>query len=465
MSQSFRVLIIGAGRAGSILLTELQEPRYKNYEVIGFIDDDESKIGKLIDGLKVLGSTKQIPEIVKEYNINLSIISIPSAPGKTITRILEIIQQTPSSFMTVPPIFQNLKINTISAPREISVNDLIRAPIENVLTEESMQKLEEYTILITGAAGSIGSEICFQLAGCSPKQIIGLDVSETPLFELNNTMKRKYNETKFTPVLANISDKEKLKSVIKTHKPDIIYHCAAYKHVGMMEQFPHECVANNIQGSINIIQLAIENEIKRFVFVSTDKAVNPINIMGSSKRVLEKYVLALDPKETKFMIVRFGNVLESSGSAIPIFKKQIENGGPVLLTDERMERFFMTLTEAAQLVIQASMLGKGGELFVLDMGESYKMKDIIHRLFQIYGYDEDDIKIEIIGIRPGEKIAEELFHEFEQLELSQHERIYICRMNKNDFSENFIVEVNRFAEESPQLSKEEIRTKLAKLVR
>jgi len=464
MSQYSNVLIIGAGKAGLLLLTELKQPRYKNYNVIGFIDDNQNLMGTMVDGLEVLGNSNQIPEIVDKYNINLSIIAIPSAPGKTITRILEIIQQTSSSFMTVPPIFQNLRINTISAPREISVNDLIRAPIENVLTEESMKKLEEYTILITGAAGSIGSEICFQLAGCFPRQIIGLDVSETPLFELANTMNQKYEEINFTPILVNVSDKDKLSKVIKKYKPDIIYHCAAYKHVGMMEKFPQECVNNNIYGSINVIQLSIEEKIKRFVFVSTDKAVNPINVMGSSKRVLEKYILAQDSKETKFMIVRFGNVLESSGSAIPIFKKQIENGGPVLLTDEKMERFFMTLTEAAQLVIQASMLGKGGELFVLDMGEPYKMKDIIHRLFQIYGYDKEDIKIEIIGIRPGEKLSEELFHEFEKPELSQHDRIYVCSMDNNDLSESYIEKVNSFAEKADQMNKDEIKTKLAELV-
>lgn len=464
MSQASNVLIVGAGKAGILLLAELNQPRYKNYRVIGFIDDDPEIIGEKIENLIVLGSTEQIPEIVDKFDVGLSILAIPSAPGKTITRIVDIIHQTPSSFMIVPPIFQNLRINTISAPRKISVRDLIRAPIENVLTEGSMKEIGNYTILITGAAGSIGSEICYQLAGCSPMQIIGLDVAETPLFELKNAMVQNYKEISFIPVLANVRDEKRLSKIIRKYKPDIIYHCAAFKHVGMMELFPHECVKNNIQGSINLIKIALEEKIEKFVFVSTDKAVNPINIMGISKRIIEKYVLAQKTNATKFMIVRFGNVLESSGSAIPIFKTQIEYGGPVLLTDERMERFFMTITEAAQLVIQASILGQGGELFVLDMGEPYKMLDIIHKLFQIYDYDKDDIKIKNIGIRPGEKLTEELFHKFEKPELSQHSRIYICSIDNDQITTDYIEKVEAFIEEANQMTKDEISKKMIEFV-
>ncbi|MHA1465765.1 MAG: polysaccharide biosynthesis protein [Candidatus Heimdallarchaeaceae archaeon] len=277
-------------------------------------------------------------------------------------------------------------------------------------------------------------------------------------------MEQKYEKVKFTPILANIRDTDRLKEVIEKYKPSIIYHCAAFKHVGMMEAFPHECVKNNLQGSMNLIQIAIEEKIERFVFVSTDKAVNPVNVMGSSKRIIEKFILNQQSAFTKFMIVRFGNVLESNGSAIPIFQEQIENGGPVLLTDERMERYFMTLPEAAQLVIQASILGKGGELFVLEMGKPYKMLDIIYRLFQIYGYDKDDIKIKIIGIRPGEKITEELFHNFEKPMLSQHNRIYICKMDNDTISIDFSDKVKDFVEESDLLSNEDISNKMKDLV-
>ncbi|MHA1200084.1 MAG: SDR family NAD(P)-dependent oxidoreductase [Candidatus Heimdallarchaeaceae archaeon] len=464
MTQEMNVIIVGAGKAGAILQTELKQPRYRHYNVIGFIDDDERLKGSKIGDIDVLGDTNQIPEVVEKYSVDLTIIAIPSAPGKTISRILDIIYSTSSSFMIVPPIFENLKINAISSPRQISVDDLIRAPIENVLTESSMQELSDYTILITGAAGSIGSEICFQLAGCSPKKIIGLDAAETPLFELANNMEYNYENIKFTPILANIRDSEKLREVIKEHKPDIVYHCAAFKHVGMMEAFPYECVKNNIQGSTNLIQIVSEEKIERFVFVSTDKAVNPVNVMGSSKRIIEKYILNLKSNHTKFMIVRFGNVLESQGSAIPIFKKQIETGGPVLLTDKRMERYFMTLTEAAQLVIQASILGKGGELCVLEMGEPYMMIDIIHRLFQIYGYEKDDIKIKEIGIRPGEKITEELFHSFEKQVLSQHDRIFICEMNNDMISKDFNEQVQAFILDADSMTNDEIKKKIQELV-
>ncbi len=464
MSQSSNLIIIGAGKAGRILLEELKQSIYKNYNVIGFVDDDPTKLGTKIENIEILGGTEEIPELVKKYNVDLSIIAIPSAPGKTISRILYIIQKNSSNFMIVPPIFQNLRINTISAPRKVGVRDLIRAPIENVLTEESMEKIKDYTIMITGVAGSIGSEICYQLSGCFPRKIIGLDVAETPLFELTNKMKQNYDNVNFIPILGDIRDKARLHKIIQKYKPDIIYHCAAFKHVGMMENFPHECVKNNLLGTINLINEAIEGETNRFVFVSTDKAVNPINTMGISKRILEKYILSIQENNTKFLIVRFGNVLESNGSAIPIFKKQIESGGPILLTDERMERYFMTLTEAAQLVIQASILGKGGELFVLDMGQPYKMIDIIHKLIRIYGYDIEDIPIKIIGARAGEKLSEELFHDFEKPEISQHERIYFCELSNDITTKDYREKIEDFIVKSENMNKEELRNKIKELI-
>ena len=464
MSQLSNLIIIGAGKAGRILLEELKQSIYKNYNIIGFIDDDPAKLGTKIENIEILGSTEEIPELVKKHNVDLSIIAIPSAPGKTISRILDIIQKTSSNFMIVPPIFQNLRINTISAPRKVGVRDLIRAPIENVLTEESMEKIKDYTIMITGVAGSIGSEICYQLSGCFPEKIIGLDVAETPLFELSNKMIQNHANVNFIPILGDIRDRARLHKIIQKYKPDIIYHCAAFKHVGMMEDFPHECVKNNIQGTINLIKETIEGETSKFVFVSTDKAVNPINTMGISKRILEKYILSLQEDDTKFMIVRFGNVLESNGSAIPIFKKQIESGGPILLTDERMERYFMTLTEAAQLVIQASILGKGGELFVLDMGQPYKMIDIIHKLIRIYGYDIEDIPIKIIGIRTGEKLSEELFHDSEKPEISQHERIYICELSNDIATKDYREKIENFVLKSENMNKEELRNKIKELI-
>ena len=464
MNISTNVIIIGAGDAGHLLLRELDKSQFKEYKIIGFIDDDPAKLGKKIKQFTVLGNTNQIPSIVKENNIDLSIIAIPSAPGKTISRILDIIQKTSSKFMIVSPIFQNLNINTISTPREITIKDIIRSPIENVLTEDSMKKIQDSSILITGVAGSIGSEICDHLAGCFPKEIIGIDVAETPLFNITNSLKQKYEDVNFIPILGNICDNSLIDKIIREYKPNIIYHCAAYKHVGMMEKFPHECVKNNIKGSLNLIDIAIKNKTQRFVFISTDKAVYPVNNMGMSKRIVEKHILSLNSSSTKFMIIRFGNVLESSGSAIPIFKKQIESGGPIRLTDKKMERFFMSLTEAGQLVIQASILGEGGELFVLNMGKPYKMIDIIHKLLNIYGHEKDDFRIEIIGKRPGEKLTEELFHEFEKPELSQHERIYVCRTDHNDDEGEYDKRIEMLLNKSEEMENDELVAKLKELL-
>lgn len=464
MQKSSNVLIIGAGKAGKLLLDELKSPNYKEYIIQGFIDDDEEKFGTHIENIRVLGNTSQIPEIVKKEKIDLCIIAIPSIQRENLNRILNIIQRTKSNFMIVPPIFEDLKINSIAKPRKIEVDDLLRSPTENVLTEKVMKKLQNNVFLITGAAGSIGSEICNQLASCSPKRIIGLDKAETPLFEISNSMKENYTEVDFIPILCNIKEKESLQNIIETYKPDVIYHCAAFKHVGLMENFPLECVKNNIEGSINLINASKRSDVERFVFVSTDKAVYPTSVMGMSKRIIEKFILSENDARTKFMIVRFGNVVESNGSVIPIFKKQIEKGGPILLTDERMERYFMTITEAAQLVIQASILGSGGELFVLDMGEPYKIKNIIDRLLQLYSLDKDDIEIRIIGKRKGEKLSEKLFYDFENPTLSLHKRILKCQYENDSVPENFRQMVEEFSINVKDLNKGEIGEKLEKLV-
>lgn len=459
MSQKTNIAIIGAGIAGELLVKELKNPRFDIYNVVGFIDDNLDKIGKKIKGLKVLGSTENIPKIAEIYNIELFIIAIPSASGETIRRIVDIIRETRSNFMIVPPIFQNLIINQISFPRRVDINDLLRRPIENVLTKESMKKLRDSTIVITGVAGSIGSELCIQIASCFPKKIIGIDCAETPLFNITNTIKTGYPNIDFLPVLGNIQDREKMKSLIKTYKPQIIYHCAAYKHVGLMQSFPYECVSNNIVGSINLIEEATRYNVDRFVFVSTDKAVNPSSVMGASKRVIEKYLLSLKSNHTNFMTVRFGNVLESNGSAISIFNDQIQKGGPVTITDMKMERYFMTIVEAAQLVIQASILGEAGELLVLDMGEPYKIINIIEHLIELHGFDDKTIPIEVIGKRSGEKISEELFYKFEKPSPTKHERILSCN-TLSQADATFKDKIDSFVEEFLSLDTQAVAEKL-----
>ncbi|NHJ84788.1 MAG: polysaccharide biosynthesis protein [Asgard group archaeon] len=463
MATETNVAIIGAGIAGELLLKELKTPRYGNYNVVGFIDDDVNKIGKKIKGILVLGSTNEILEIASQKNIQLFIIAIPSAKGEVIQRIVNVVRKTKVNFMIVPPIFQNLKINQISFPREVEINDLLRRPIENVLTEESMKKLKDSVVVITGVAGSIGSELCIQIASCFPKKIIGIDCAETPLFEIKNEIRSRFPNIDFTPILANIQDIEKIKSTLSFYKPQILYHCAAFKHVGMMELFPRECVANNIKGSLNIINTAIENHVDRFVFVSTDKAVNPTSIMGSSKRIIEKYLLSLPKNHTKFMIVRFGNVLESNGSAITIFNEQIKRGGPVTITDMKMDRYFMTITEAAQLVVQASILGEGGELFVLDMGEPYKIIDIINHLIELHGMDIKTMPIKIIGKQPGEKLSEELFYDFEEPEPTKHLRILSCKTTILEDKVSFKEKVEDFVNAFNKLEDNEIKRTLFNL--
>ncbi|MCG3224347.1 MAG: polysaccharide biosynthesis protein, partial [Candidatus Heimdallarchaeota archaeon] len=419
---------------------------------------------KEVLGIEVVGKISDIQSMHDELVIDLFIIAIPSADGSRINEIVNIITETNKNFMIVPPIFNNLDINRISYPRKVDINDLIRRPIRNVLNQDSIDILKDSTVLITGASGSIGSEICVQLAISQPKKIIGIDIAETPLFNIINTMKDNFPNIEFIPILGNIRNKTKLEEIFKKYKPNIVYHCATFKHVKLMEDFPEECVLNNIFGTLNVIETAIKFKTDRFVFVSTDKAVEPTCIMGASKRVMEKYVLSLENKETAFMIVRFGNVLESNGSAIHIFKEQIKRGGPITITDLKMERYFMTITEAAQLVIQASILGEGNELFILDMGKPYKIVDIVKHLVKIYGYSEDSIPIEIIGAKQGEKLTEKLFYDFEKLAISEQSRIYICETSLPHNPEKYKQEVHNLVERVKVNNKENIREEIFKLV-
>jgi len=464
MGRTTNTAIIGAGDAGKLLVKELKSSQYENYKIVCFFDDDDSKKGKEVLGIEVVGKIFDIQSLHDELAIDLFIIAIPSADGSRINEIVNIITETKKNFMIVPPIFNNLDINRISYPRKVDINDLIRRPIRNVLNQDSINILKDSTVLITGASGSIGSEICVQLAISQPKKIIGIDIAETPLFNIINTMSDNFPNIEFIPILGNIRNKAKLEEIFEKYKPNIVYHCAAFKHVKLMEDFPEECVLNNIFGTLNVIETAIKFKTDRFVFVSTDKAVEPTCIMGASKRVMEKYVLSLENKETAFMIVRFGNVLESNGSAIHIFKEQIKRGGPITITDLNMERHFMTITEAAQLVIQASILGEGNELFVLDMGEPYKIVDIVKHLVKIHGYSEDSIPIEIIGIKQGEKLTEKLFYDFEKLAISEQSRIYICETSLPHNPEKYKQEVHNLVERVKVNNKENIREEIFKLV-
>lgn len=464
MDKKINTAIIGAGDAGKILARELHSPKNKRYKVICFFDDDVHKIGEKVEGLEVYGSIRTLTKVYKFLKLDLVIIALPSVDGKRIDEIVDILQSIGIDFMIVPPIFENLKINQISYPRKVDINDLIRRPTINVLDSQAMEVLSNSTIVITGVAGSIGSEVCKQLAGCSPKKIIGIDCAETPLFEINSTMEQTYSHIDFEPVLCDIKNITKLHDIFREHRPDIVYHCAAYKHVELMESFPKECVLNNVGGTLNVIDSALTFDTKRFIFVSTDKAVYPSCIMGASKRIMEKYILSLRSETTSFMIVRFANVLESNGSLVQIIKKQLHEGLPVTITDMRMERYFMTISEAAQLIIQSSILGKNNDLFVLDMGDPYKIIDIIHRLIKLHGFPVSSIPIKTIGIREGEKIKEELFYDFEKLTLSKHERIFVCKNGLELDKENYQNSVRLLLQYTNKIPDIEVKRRMYVLV-
>lgn len=460
-----QTIIIGAGNAGKILLNAINEQKHMEYDVIGFLDDDEEKIGRKIDSFPIINNIDSLNDVAQKFNVDVFIIAIPSASGQRISEIVRKIHETKKDFMIVQPIFDNLEINRISKPRKIELDDIIKRPVKNILNDESMKKIRDSKILITGVAGSIGSEIAKQIAGCNPKRIYGLDFSETGLFHIKNEIDEQYSNVEFIPLLKDIKNKTELQKIFLDHNIDIIYHCAAYKHVGLMEKFPQECIKNNILGSINLIKLAIGHNISRFVFVSTDKAVYPTSIMGSSKRIIEKYILNVNKRRTKFMIVRFGNVLKSNGSAINIFQKQLEQGKPITITDKRMERYFMNINEAAQLVIQASIMGKGGELFVLNMGKPHKIVDIVEKLIEIFGYEPDNYPIKYIGIREGEKLSEELFYDFEQKRKTMHNEIFICENYKDkDKNYNYIKSVHKLVEIPDNYEKKILKRKIQDLV-
>lgn len=427
-----KVLIIGAGVAGQELLEELKKKFDKNYNIVGFVDDDPDKLGKFILGLKVLGSIENLSNLIKKHKVNYLLIAIPSATGQLIRKILENSRGAKVSFKVIPRTLELVegKVNLYDL-RELRVEDLLGRAI--IKSEQHLFKneFEGKRILITGAAGSIGSELCRQIIQFNPEHLIALDWSENGLFELGLDMKELVSGANFNCVVGNIQDLKNVRDIVKKSKPDIIFHTAAFKHVPLMQENPIEAVRNNVFGTENVAKTAYEENVNKFIYISTDKAANPKNAMGASKLVGEHLISALNKLgRTKYSSVRFGNVLESHGSVVPIFRKQIASGGPVTVTDPKMTRFVMTITEAVQLVLHSSVLGRGGETFILEMGDQIKIDDLARFMVQMAGFvPDDDIKISYIGARPGEKISEQLTTNMEYIEKTDDERIY--RVNKN----------------------------------
>ncbi len=438
VTKSKRTLVVGAGDAGAIIAKEMKKRPETGYQPIGFIDDDLSKKGKYIYNIPVLGNRKDIPQIVESKNIEQILIALPSADEKDRMEIMNICSATNCKLKTLPGIYELIDENiSISQVRDVEIDDLLgRNPIK-LNTDEIAVYLKDKVVLVTGGGGSIGSELCRQIARFSPNKLLILDDYENGAYDIQMELNFKYPEVKKEVIIANIREKSRLDEIFASYKIDVVFHAAAHKHVPLMENNPKEAIKNNVFGTLNLVECADKYGVKKFVQISTDKAVNPTNIMGATKRVCEMIIQSIDRKsKTEFVAVRFGNVLGSNGSVIPLFKQQIKEGGPVTVTHPDIIRYFMTISEAAQLVIQAGAMAHGGEIFILDMGKPVKILDLAKNLIRLSGFEPDkDIKIKFTGLRPGEKLYEELLMDEEGLKNTAHSKIFIGKPGEYDFEE------------------------------
>lgn len=430
ISNPKRLLIIGAGAAASMMLRDLDNNENLEYKVIGLIDDDKKKQKAILNGVLVLGDRYDIKKVCTKYRIDEILFAIPSANGTTRKEIIELCNETGCIIKALPSIDQIIdktEGQMYKSVRNIEIEDLLEREPVKLNNDEIRAYISDRVILVTGGGGSIGSELCRQIMKFSPKKLVILDIYENNAYDLQMELNRKYPENMPEVIIASVRDKKRLDEVFEEYKPQIVFHAAAHKHVPLMEKSPMEAIKNNVIGTINVAECANKHNVHKFVMISTDKAVNPTNIMGATKRICELCIQSMQKvSKTEFVAVRFGNVLGSNGSVVPLFKKQIEAGGPVTVTDKRITRFFMTIPEASQLVLQAACYAKGGEIFVLDMGKPVKIYDLAKNLICLSGYEpEVDIKIEFCGLRPGEKLYEELLMSEEGLEKTAHSKIFI----------------------------------------
>jgi FlaA1/EpsC-like NDP-sugar epimerase len=430
-SKKKKALIVGAGDAGESIVREMLRSNGSSaYFPAGFIDDDRSKEGMVIHGIKVVGNRRDIPKLVKTKGIDEVILAIPSASGDDVRDIHNICKSVNVRSKTLPAIYElingQVSVNLI---RDINEEDLLKRKPVKFDFDEIKKGIEEKTILITGAGGSIGSELSRQIARCGPKKLVLLGQGENSIYNIDMELKEIFRDIEVVPVIANIRDKAKMQKVMAIHHPDIIFHAAAYKHVGMMEMNPDEAYINNVTGTKNVAEASIEHGVDKFVLVSTDKAVDPTSVMGQTKHQAELIVLGLQGSgKTRFIVTRFGNVMNSRGSVIPLFKKQISEGRPVTVTHPDVVRFFMTIPEAVQLVIRAALMGEGGEIFVLDMGEPVRIVDLARELIKLSGLEPGrDVPIKFTGLKPGEKMMEYLTRNDEEIMKTSHEKIWKVR--------------------------------------
>ena len=460
-----RILIAGAGSSGAVILKEMTTSRLAEGRVVCFVDDDKNKVGKFLNGVPIAGSREDIPELVEKYRVDEIYIAMPAASAKQRKEIIEICRETGCGIKILPGIYQLLNGEvSVARLRKVEIEDLLgREPIR-VDLDEIMGYVSGKVVLVTGGGGSIGSELCRQIAGHNPKQLVIFDIYENNAYDIQLELREKYPELDLAVLIGSVRNTHRIESVFEKYRPDIVYHAAAHKHVPLMEDSPNEAIKNNVFGTYKTAKAADKYGTKRFVLISTDKAVNPTNIMGASKRMCEMVVQMMNTRsETDFVAVRFGNVLGSNGSVIPLFRKQIEAGGPVTVTHPDIIRYFMTIPEAVSLVLQAGAYAKGGEIFVLDMGEPVKILDLAKNLIRLSGYEPDgDIRIEFTGLRPGEKLYEELLMDEEGLQDTPNKLIHVGKPIEFD-AERFEKQLEELYEAANQ-DTEEIRQAVKAIV-
>ena len=459
-----KILIIGAGYAGKAVVSGILEEEEK-YEIIGYLDNDIHKLGKKFLGIEVRDKTDNLEKFLKENSTDICLIASTSISKKDIEKIVKILNKNKIEIGIIPNFSQlMLKNNIFTQVKKFEIEDLLGREVVQHNIVEIEKFIQGEKIFITGAAGSIGSEITRQVLKYNPKEVTILDINENDTYFLELFIKEKYPEIKLNIEIASIRDKEKVNYLFDKYKPQLVFHAAAHKHVPLMERNPEEAIKNNVFGTKNLIEASIENQVEKFILISTDKAVNPTNVMGATKRIAEMLVTEYNKKnKTKFMAVRFGNVLGSNGSVIPIFKKKIEERKNLTVTHPDIIRYFMTISEASQLVLRAGSLGKGGEVFVLDMGEPVKIIDLAKKMIELSGLKlGKDIDIEITGLRPGEKLYEELLYDINNCEKTDSQRIYIAKLKNEE--ENLLKELEELKKIKTN-DKNIIKSKLKEIVK
>jgi FlaA1/EpsC-like NDP-sugar epimerase len=443
-----RVLIYGAGEAGNNIVHEITKSEFVSMHIVGFIDDDSKKTGRYMHGAKVLGTKNELPQIVDDCQVDEIIIAIPTATAQQMKEILDVCKETGCELKRLPGMYQLVNGEvSVAKLKDVDVNDLLgRDPIK-VDLDSIMGYVSGKVIMVTGGGGSIGSELCRQIASHHPKQLLIVDIYENTTYDIQQELKRTYPKLDLVVLIASIRNTKRMNRIFETYQPEIVYHAAAHKHVPLMEDSPNEAVKNNVLGTWKIVQAADKYQVKRFVMISTDKAVNPTNIMGATKRICEMIIQTYNNRsKTEYVAVRFGNVLGSNGSVIPLFKKQIEEGGPVTVTHPDIIRYFMTIPEAVSLVLQAGAYAKGGEIFILDMGNPVKIVDLARNLILLSGHKPDeDIKIEFTGLRPGEKLYEEMLMKEEGMQDTANKLIHIGKPIQMD-EEKFLAQLEELKE-------------------